>query len=97
MSVTQDTPINLEERTLAKYTMAVTVMITGIAAHKIRKFEAFGLCKPTRTRSGQRLYSDSDIELIHKISLLEKDHVNLYGIKIILTMQTSKYNRKKGG
>jgi DNA-binding transcriptional MerR regulator len=97
VSAIQAALANLEENNLAKYTMAVTVMITGIAAHKIRKFEEFGLCKPARTRSRQRLYSDSDIELIRQISILEKDHVNLPGIKIILAMQSSPKNRKKGG
>jgi MerR family transcriptional regulator/heat shock protein HspR len=72
---------------LAKYTMAVTVMMTGIPAHRIRKYEEAGICKPARTSSQQRLYSDDDIKLIQKISLLEGDGVNLAGIKIILEMQ----------
>ena len=46
---------NLEEKNLAKYTMAVTVMMTGVAAHKIRKFEEFGLCKPARTRQPTKI------------------------------------------
>jgi MerR family transcriptional regulator, heat shock protein HspR len=97
VSAIQVTPANLKEKTMAKYTMAVTVMMTGIAAHKIRKFEEFGLCKPARTTSRQRLYSDSDIELIRQILILEKDRVNLPGIKIILAMQSSPKNSKKGG
>jgi MerR family transcriptional regulator/heat shock protein HspR len=72
---------------LAKYTMAVTVMITGIPAHRIRKYEEAGICKPARTASQQRLYSDEDIKLIQKVSLLEEDGVNLVGIKIILELQ----------
>lgn len=71
---------------LAKYTMAVAVMMTGLAAHKIRKLEDVGLCKPVRTPSKQRLYSDSDIDLIRQIANLEKDGVNLAGIKVILNM-----------
>jgi DNA-binding transcriptional MerR regulator len=74
---------------LAKYTMAVTVMMTGVAAHKIRKFEEYGLCSPARTESKQRLYSDDDIELIRRIARLEKNGVNLPGIKLILEMQGS--------
>jgi MerR family transcriptional regulator/heat shock protein HspR len=72
---------------LAKYTMAVAVTMTGIPAHRIRKYEEAGICKPARTASQQRLYSDEDIKLIQKISLLEEDGVNLVGIKIILEMQ----------
>jgi MerR family transcriptional regulator, heat shock protein HspR len=69
---------------LAKYTMAITVMMTGVAAHKLRKLEEYGLCNPFRTGSKQRLYSDRDIELICKISTFEKKGVNLPGIKVIL-------------
>jgi MerR family transcriptional regulator/heat shock protein HspR len=72
---------------LAKYTMAVTVMMTGTPAHKIRKYEEAGICKPVRKPSQQRLYTDEDIYLIQKISLLEEDGVNLAGIKIILELQ----------
>jgi MerR family transcriptional regulator/heat shock protein HspR len=76
-------------RLTAKYTMAITVMITGVAAHKIRKYEECGLCKPERTPSRQRLFSDADIEIIRKITIFEKDGVNLQGIKIILNMQNN--------
>jgi MerR family glutamine synthetase transcriptional repressor len=74
---------------LGKYTMSVTVMITGVAAHKIRRFEEFGLCKPVRTNSRQRLFSDGDIELIREIYALEQKGVNLTGIKVILNMRNS--------
>jgi MerR family transcriptional regulator, heat shock protein HspR len=76
-----------EDQIQAKYTMAITVMITGVPAHRIRKFENFGLCKPARTDSRQRLFSDSDIETIRQISLLESDGVNLAGIRVILSMK----------
>jgi len=81
--------VKLGDKELAKYTMAVTVMMTGVAAYKIRKFEECGLCNPTRTDSRQRLFADEDIEKIRQIALLEKEGVNLPGIKIILEMQKS--------
>jgi DNA-binding transcriptional MerR regulator len=76
-------------KNLPKYTMAVAVMMTGVAAHKIRKLEEFGLCSPSRTMSKQRLYSDKDIELIRQVACLEKDGINLAGVKVILEMQKS--------
>ena len=75
---------------LAKYTMSVTVMITGVAAYKIRRFEEFGLCKPARTDSKQRLYSDYDIDLIKQIDDLEQEGINLAGVKAILSMKQLK-------
>jgi MerR family transcriptional regulator, heat shock protein HspR len=74
---------------LAKYTMAVTVKITGVPAHRIRQYEDFGLCKPARTYSNQRLYSDRDINLIKQIADLDKNGVNMPGIRIILNPQIS--------
>jgi DNA-binding transcriptional MerR regulator len=70
--------------------MAVTVMMTGVAAYKIRKYEEFGLCKPARTISKQRLYSDDDITLVRQIADLEKDGINLPGIRVILELQKSR-------
>ena len=83
---------NPTDKDLGKYTMSVAVMMTGVAAHKIRRFEQYGLCNPKRTGSKQRLYSDCDIEQIRKINLLEKDGVNLPGIKVILDMKGSLNN-----
>jgi MerR family transcriptional regulator, heat shock protein HspR len=74
---------------LAKYTMSVTVTMTGVAAYKIRRFEEFGLCKPARTGARHRLYSDGDVQLIREISILEKEGINLIGIKTILEIQKS--------
>ncbi len=81
---------NVDIKNLAKYTMAVAVMMTGAAAHKIRRFEEAGLLKPQRTGNKQRLYTDQDIEIIRHIVTLEKSGVNLPGIKIILNMEGSK-------
>ena len=81
---------------LAKYTMAITVMMTGVPSYKIRRLEDFGLCKPARTGSQQRLFMDRDIELIRQIALLEKDGVNLPGIKVILEMQNSTKLKDEG-
>jgi MerR family transcriptional regulator, glutamine synthetase repressor len=80
----------MRQKDLAKYTMSVTVMMTGVAAHKIRKFEEFGLCKPARTDRKQRLYSDNDVELIRIIDRFNKVGVNLSGIKLILDMKLVK-------
>jgi DNA-binding transcriptional MerR regulator len=82
-----DAFFNPTDGIMAKYTMGVAVRITGIPAHRIRKYEECGLCTPERTGSKQRLFSDNDLEVMRKISTYEKDGVNLQGIKIILEMQ----------
>jgi hypothetical protein len=75
---------------LAKYTMSVAVMMTGVAAHKIRRLEDYGLCNPVRTSSRQRLFTDGDIKRIREIVLLEQEGINLAGVKTILEMKNSR-------
>jgi len=70
-----------------KYVMSVAVGITGIEAHRIRRYEAAGLLCPCRTGGRQRLFSDHDIGMIREIARLEEQGVNLTGIGVILEMR----------
>lgn len=72
---------------VGKYTMSVTVMLTGVVAHRIRRFEQGGLLDPFRTDARQRLFSDRGIELIKEIAKLEDQGINMPGIKAILEMR----------
>jgi len=72
---------------LAKNTMAVTVTLTEVQAHRIRRYEQFGLVKPHRTGGRQRLFSDIHVALIREISRLEGRGVNLAGVRVILAMR----------
>lgn len=75
------------EEAVGKYTMSVAVQLTGVEAHRIRRYERMGLLKPVRTGGGQRLYSDAELERIKEISGLEEKGVNLKGIGMILAMR----------
>jgi len=74
-----------------KYTMSVTVRLTTVDAHRIRRFEQFGLIRPARTAGGQRLFSDADVNLIREIILLEKQGANLEGIRMILAIRRGEH------
>jgi DNA-binding transcriptional MerR regulator len=76
-----------DENEIAKYTMGVTVRLTRIEAYRIRRFEQADILTPARTEARQRLYSDSEIELIREIARLEDQGINLAGIKAILAMR----------
>ncbi len=76
-----------DENEMAKYTMGVTVRLTRIEAYRIRRFEQAEILSPARTEARQRLYSDSEIELIREIARLEDQGINLIGIKAILAMR----------
>ena len=72
---------------VGKYTMSVAVMLTGVEAYRIRRFEQAGMLKPSRSGAGQRRYSDSEIDLIKNIATLEEERINLQGVKAILAMR----------
>ena len=80
-------PGNASASSDGKYTMAVAVNLTGVEAHRIRRYEEAGLLKPVRTGGRQRLYSDDDVELIRDIVELEKEGINMQGINAILAMR----------
>ena len=67
--------------------MSVAVMLTGVEAHWIRRFEGCGLLKPARTEVGQRLYSAPEIEFIREIAKLENEGINMEGAKAILAIR----------
>ena len=71
----------------AKYTMYVTVTMTGIEAHRIRRYEAAGLLSPSRSDGKHRLFSDSDIEVIQEITVLVNRGVNFEGVRHILALR----------
>lgn len=75
------------EKEIGKYTMGVTVRLTRIQAYRIRRYEQAEIISPVRTETRQRLYSDSEIELIKEIARLEDQGINLIGVKVILSMR----------
>ena len=71
----------------SNYTMAITVKLTGIEPHRIRRYEEGGLLTPERTEGNQRLFSYNDIEIIREVAKLEDEGINIEGIKAILSMR----------
>lgn len=71
----------------SNYTMANAVKLTGVEAHRIRRYEDGGLLTPERTEGHQRLFSDDDIKLIIEAAKLEDKGINVEGIKAILAMR----------
>jgi MerR family glutamine synthetase transcriptional repressor len=69
------------------FTMAVAVKLTGIDPYRIRKYEEGGLLTPERTEGNQRLFSESDIEIVKQAAKLEDEGINVEGIKAILAMR----------
>ena len=71
----------------SNYTMAVAVRLTGVESHRIRRYEEGGLLSPERTEGNQRLFSESDIEVVKEAAKLEDQGINVEGIKAILAIR----------
>ena len=69
------------------FTMAIAVRMTGVDPYRIRKYEEGGLLTAERTGGNQRLFSESDIEIIKQAAKLEDEGINVEGIKAILAMR----------
>jgi len=69
------------------FTMAIAVRLTGVEPYRIRKYEEGGLLTAERTEGNQRLFSESDIEIIKQAAKLEEEGINVEGIKAILAMR----------
>ena len=77
-SVTSTTPV---------YTLSVTANLSGVPVHSIRQYIDKGLMIPFKKESSRNLFSQVDIlrlKYIHK--LLEKDGLNIAGIRTLLAL-----------
>jgi len=74
----------------ARYTMAVTVTLTGVEAHRIRRYEYAGIIRPKRTESGQRLFTEEEVLLIKEVFRLNKKGINIEGIKAVMAVKKGK-------
>jgi MerR family transcriptional regulator, heat shock protein HspR len=69
------------------YTLSVTADLSGIPVHSIRQYIDRGLMIPFKKESSRNLFSWVDIlrlKYIHK--LLEKDGLNISGIRALLAL-----------
>ena len=70
-----------------RYTISVAARLAGTMPHTLRAYEEAGLIEPARTDSGNRLYSDEDIDRLRHIQSIAERGVNYAGIRIILEME----------
>ena len=78
------------------YNIGITSKLTGIPVYTIRWIERHDLIEPQRTEGNQRLFSDSDIEILNRIRELMEEGVNVPGIRVILRMRIEHYSISTG-
>jgi MerR family transcriptional regulator/heat shock protein HspR len=70
-----------------RYVISVAARMLDMQTHTLRYYEKVGIIEPRRSRGNIRLYSDSDIALLHRVkSLVDDMGVNLPGVEVILRM-----------
>ena len=78
---------NSVETTTPVYTLSITADLSGVPSHSIRQYIEKGLLIPFKKESSRNLFSQVDIlrlKYIHK--LLEKDGLNIAGIRALLAL-----------
>ncbi|NMM85589.1 MerR family transcriptional regulator [Rhodococcus sp. SRB_17] len=69
------------------YGISVMSELSGVGPQTLRLYERRGLLTPTRTDGGTRRYSESDLDMLARITALIDDGVNLVGIRLILSLE----------
>lgn len=70
-----------------KYTISSAANLLEISVHTLRMYEREGLILPFKKESGQRLYSDKDLDRIKCIrKTINEDKITIEGIRRILSL-----------
>ena len=67
-------PREVKSRTIGQVLSQLDLEFPGISASKIRFLEERGLVHPSRTETGYRKYSQTDIERLRYILTMQRDH-----------------------
>lgn len=70
------------------FAISVAADLVGTGIQNLRAYERRGLVDPQRTTGGTRLYSQTDIVRLRRITELLGAGLNLAGIELVLTLET---------
>ena len=69
------------------FAISVAADMVSMGVQNLRVYERRGLLEPGRSTSGARLYSQDDIDRLHRIRELLAEGLNLAGIARVLTLE----------
>jgi MerR family transcriptional regulator/heat shock protein HspR len=69
------------------FAISVAAERADMQIQNLRVYERRGLLEPARTDGGTRLYSEADIDVLHRIAALLADGLNLAGIRRVLALE----------
>lgn len=77
----------MARREVGVFAISVAAEMTSLQIQNIRVYERRGLVEPDRTAGGTRLYSEDDIDRLHRIRELLAAGLNLAGIAAVLELE----------
>jgi MerR family transcriptional regulator/heat shock protein HspR len=69
------------------FAISVAAEMVSMEVQNLRVYERRGLLEPDRTSGGTRLYSQADIDVLHRIRELLAEGLNLAGIGRVLELE----------
>jgi MerR family transcriptional regulator, heat shock protein HspR len=69
------------------YGISVAADLVGMTPQTLRLYEERGLLEPARTAGGTRLYSQDDLDRLHRIGELLSEGLNLAGVAAVLHLE----------
>ena len=83
----------------AVYAISVAADMVSMQVQNLRVYERHGLVSPARTSGGTRLYSDSDLEQLHRVRELLAEGLNLAGVArvMVLEAEVARLRRRLAG
>ena len=69
------------------FAISVAAEMVSMEVQNLRVYERRGLLEPDRTSGGTRLYSQADIDVLHRIRDLLAEGLNLAGIARVLELE----------
>ena len=85
--------MNNEAGNAPVYSMGVAERLTGLTARQVRYWEHHGLLAPSRTKGGQRMYSEDDIHKLKEIKRLMGEGMTLERVKAYYANREAKKAR----
>jgi MerR family transcriptional regulator/heat shock protein HspR len=71
------------------FMISVAAQLADMHPQTLRTYEARGLIEPTRSAKGTRLYSQQDVERLHRIQEMTAElGLNLAGVERVLDLET---------
>jgi DNA-binding transcriptional MerR regulator len=77
----------MTDETRGVFAISVAADLVSMEIQNLRVYERRGLVEPARSAGGTRLYSQQDIDRLHRVRELLAEGLNLAGIRRVLELE----------